>query len=131
MPETDDGLRELRAYKIGYDLGWYRALESVANDLSEITDAIMNSATFKEIEREHHDKPIFLAKIIDIQLQVAGMRNENMPTLLLERKKITEIATRIAKLPDGVFTGQLSIENANMLNENKSKSLVEPLEDKE
>jgi hypothetical protein len=114
MDDTEQ-LKELRAYKIGYDLGWYRAHEALAGQLSEVTDAITNSATFQQIEREGGSKPIFLAKILDIQLQIVEMRNENLPTLLLERQKITELASKIASLPDGVFTGELSIGSTNML----------------
>lgn len=110
-----DSLKELRAYKIGYDLGWYRAHEALANELTEIADAILNSATFKQIEEEKHDRPIFLAKILGIQQQIAEMRNEHMPVLLLERQRITELAKRIAELPEGVFTRELSLDRANML----------------
>lgn len=100
---NDDSLKELRAYKVGYDLGWYRAFESISNDLKEVADAILNSATFRQIQRETSDEPIFLAKILNIQQEIKDMRNEHMPTLLLEREKINEIAAIIAKLPDGAF----------------------------
>lgn len=105
--ERDD-LKELRAYNIGYDLGWYRAHESIANDLQEIADAILNSATFREIEREGHDKPIFLVKILNIISEVNTMRNEKMPILLLEREKINEIGNKIANLPPQAFYDPIS-----------------------
>lgn len=114
---NDDSLKELRAYKVGYDLGWYRAFESISNDLTEIADAMLNSATFRQIQRENSDKPIFLAKILNIQQEIKDMRNEHMPTLLLEREKINEIAGIIAKLPDGVFQ--------NLTFDNVSQNLIE------
>lgn len=116
MSSTEDNsFKELRAYNIGYDLGWYRAHEAISNELQEIADAILNSATFKKIERENSDKPIFLAKILDIIAQMNEMRNEKMPVLLLERKKINEIGAKIAKLPEGAFRDPISFTDTKFL----------------
>lgn len=104
----EEKLKELRAYNIGYDLGWYRAHESIVNDLQEIADAMLNSATVRAIEREKGSYPIFLAKILDIISQLTTMRNEKMPVLLLEREKINEIGTLIAKLPEQAFIDPIS-----------------------
>lgn len=111
----EDPLKELRAYNIGYDLGWYRAHEAISNEMQEIADAILNSATFKAIEAGHGDKPIFLAKILDLITQMNEMRNEKMPVLLLERQKINEIGKRIAKLPPQAFIDPISFTEPKRL----------------
>jgi hypothetical protein len=111
----EDNLKELRAYNIGYDLGWYRAHEAIANDLQELSDAILNSATFKQIEREGQDTPIFLAKIMGIIIEIKTMRNEKMPVLLLERQKINELGERIAKLPPEAFGNPISFGDVKLL----------------
>ncbi|HVA10624.1 MAG TPA: hypothetical protein VNG32_00460 [Candidatus Dormibacteraeota bacterium] len=121
LPENDS-LKELRAYNIGYDLGWYRAHESISNEMQEIADAILNSAIFKEIQREHSTKPIFLAKILDLIMQMNEMRNEKMPVLLLEREKINEIGAKIAKLPVEAFKDPISFTDTKMLSDKEKES---------
>ncbi len=118
--------KELRAYNIGYDLGWYRAMETVSNDLAEIADAILNSATFKEIEQENGDKPIFLAKILGIIDQLKTMRNEKMPVLLAERNKINEIGKLLSSMPPEAFTNPISFGSPEKL----SLKLTAPTEQK-
>lgn len=113
--KNSDQMKELRAYNIGYGLGWYRAHESIVNDLQEIADAILNSATFKAIELENGDKPIFLAKILNIISELKTMRNEKMPILLLERQKINEIGSKIAKLPAQAFHDPISFTDSKLL----------------
>ena len=87
----ENELKQLKAYKVGYDLGWYRAVEAISSDLQEIVDGILNSATIKRIERENHKKPMFLAKILDIITSLSEMKQEALPTLVVERKAITKL----------------------------------------
>lgn len=114
MSKTDE-LKELRAYNIGYDLGWYRAMESVSGDLQGLADAILNSATLKQIEQEGGDKPIFLARVMDILAQLQTMRNEKMPVLLLERSKINELGSKIKDLPVEAFKDPISFSGFKAL----------------
>ena len=94
----EEEMKQLKAYKVGYDLGWYRAYESICVDLGEIADAMLQSAAFQEIQREiGDDKPIFLAKILRIISQVNEMRAESLPTLMVEREAITRLGEGLQK----------------------------------
>lgn len=100
---NEDPLKELRAYNIGYDLGWFRALETVSDDLKKIIDAMQQSYTFQQIESESSNKPIFIMEIMNLIMDIQTMKSEKMPVLLLEREKINEIGKRIEKLPAEAF----------------------------
>lgn len=98
---NEEDLRELKAYKLGYDLGWYRACEALKPMLDDMQDCIGNSPTWRQIERESKegkDLPLFMARILGIMGEMADMRREHMPTLVLEQKAINDMGERLEKL---------------------------------
>lgn len=98
---NDDELRELKAYKMGYDLGWYRATETLKPLLNELWDCMGRSTTWKQIEKEGEkgkDKPIFMTRILAIICELQQIRRETMPALVLEQKAINDMGARLEKL---------------------------------
>ena len=75
---SDDDLRELKAYKMGYDLGWFRANEALKPLLIELEDCIMRSNVWKEVEkeceREGRERPMFMARIAALITEMGQIR---------------------------------------------------------
>lgn len=108
MGETDDELKELKAYKTGYDLGYYRGMTAMIEPLNKINELITMSSTFKKIQREAQEKgekvPVLFTDIIATIQDAYSLRNELMPTLLIERRAINDLGKRIEALPAEAFT---------------------------
>lgn len=94
----EDELRELKAYKMGYDLGWFRATESIVPLLDDLRGCMEQSATWKQIERDGGEKPIFIARILSTIMELRQIKNEQMPTIVLEQKVINDMGARLSKL---------------------------------
>ena len=97
--DEEDEFKEMRAYRIGFDLGYYRAYESINNTLGNLLDNAFHSATFNQmLEESGSSMPIFMSEIMSIRQELNDMRNERLPLLLAERKEINRISTNIAKI---------------------------------
>lgn len=92
---------ELEAYQVGYNLGWFRALETVNEDLQEIADCILNSATFKQMEEEnnHEEAPIFFAKIMSLLAELKKLVEDNKEVFIkmVKPKEVKPILWRAEK----------------------------------
>ena len=118
----EEELKELRAYKVGYDLGWYRCAELVDGELQKLVDAMKLSPTFRQIEREAAEakgkRPLLYATILRLIAELGELRREHTPTLLLERKAINELGEKISQLPPEVFEGD-NLKNIDFIAKNK------------
>ena len=108
--ENQDGLKELRAYKVGYDLGFFRGVEAMSDKVRKIAELIEMSATWKEIEREAKEKgdekiPFLFHELLASVVDANTLKNELMPTLLVEKRAINDLGKRIQALPPEAFTG--------------------------
>lgn len=99
---NEDDLRELKAYKMGYDLGWFRANEALKPLLDQLQSCISHSHTWQEIEndceKEGRERPLFMAKIIGIIADMEQLRRETMPALVIEQKSINDMGKRLETL---------------------------------
>ena len=93
-----DELRELKAYKMGYDLGWFRATEAIVPLLDELRSCMEHSETWRQIERENSERPFFIARILSTIMELRQINNEQMPAIALEQKAINDMGTRLSKL---------------------------------
>lgn len=121
-----DELRELKAYKMGYDLGWCRAAETIHPLLQGLADCMQNSITWRQIEREgkEKDQPIFMAKILSIIEELHQIRREVMPALVLEQKAINEMGARLENLSEQDWK-TLSLQDNSSLDLSSKKRLTE------
>lgn len=99
---SEDELRELKAYKLGYDLGWFRASEAIKPLLIELEDCIAHSYTWQEVEkeceREGRELPLYMARIAELIADMGQLRREVMPAIVLEQKAINDMGERLEKL---------------------------------
>lgn len=96
---SEDELRELKAYKMGYDLGWFRASEALESLLTELEECMERSATWKQIEKEgKKNDALFYQRILGILIDLKQIRNEQMPAIVLEQKAINDMGERLKKL---------------------------------
>lgn len=99
---SEDDLRELKAYKMGYDLGWFRANEAIKPLLMELEECIMASNVWREIEneceREGKERPLFMSRIAGLIADMGQLRRETMPALVLEQKAINDMGERLESL---------------------------------
>lgn len=94
-------LRELKAYKMGYDLGWARCSESIMPLLQELQDCMAHSSTWRTIEQESangQEPPVFMAKIMTVIQELQQLKREMMPALVLEQKAINDMGKRLEAL---------------------------------
>lgn len=108
MSEEEE-LKELRAYKTGYDLGYFRGVEAMSGKIEKIISLMERSATFKQIVDEAKAKgeevPFFFGELLTLIADAKALKNELMPTLLIERRAINDLGERIEALPSEAFTG--------------------------
>lgn len=127
--ESQDGLKELRAYKVGYDLGFFRGVEAMSDKVRKIAELIEMSATWKEIEREAKEKgdekiPFLFHELLASVIDASTLKNELMPTLLVEKRAINDLGKRLQTLPPEAFTGDnlvLDFEKPAELEKGKGK----------
>lgn len=117
MEEND--LRELRAYKLGYDLGWFRACEAVKPLLEDLQDCLARSATWREIEdeveREDGKRPLYMARVTAILADMNQLRRETMPALVLEQKAINEMGKRLEGLDKQDWESLAATDNSSLV----------------
>lgn len=113
---NEDDLRELKAYKMGYDLGWYRATESIKPILDRLQNCMANSTTWKQIEKEgkRDDQSMFMAQILNAMAEIQQIRRETMPALVLEQKAINDMGARLEKLSNQDWELLSSKDNSSL-----------------
>lgn len=113
---NNDELRELKAYKMGYDLGWYRATESIKPLLTKLQDCISKSSTWQQIEKEgrKEDQPIFMAEILSLMDEFNQIRRENLPALVLEQKAINDMGKRLESLSKQEWELLSEVDNSSL-----------------
>lgn len=109
-------LRELKAYKMGYDLGWYRANENLKPILNDLADCMLRSSTWQQIEEEgkEGDQPIFMAKILSLISTLEQIRRETMPALVLEQKAINDMGERLESLSKQDWEALATTDNSSL-----------------
>lgn len=121
-----EDLNELKAYKMGYDLGWYRATEALMPLLHDLEDCMANSATWRQIEKETNEQPIFIARIAGIICDLRQIQNEHMPAIVLEQKAINDMGSKLAKLTKEDWKVLGTVDNSSLdLSRKSSKKLSE------
>lgn len=113
---NNDELRELKAYKMGYDLGWYRATESIKPFLTKLQDCISKSSTWRQIEKEGRgkDQPVFMAEILIVMDELNQIRRETMPALVLEQKAINDMGKRLESLSKQEWELLSKVDNSSL-----------------
>ena len=95
---------ECQAYQAGYNLGWFRALQTINEELKEIADAMMNSSVYQQIVDEHkakgQDPPIHFSQIMGKMWNLKEMENEFAPQVMANKAMLDRLRPELAKIEE-------------------------------